>query len=89
MCFCYYYSCCFSSFGWHGVDPCRLKHSESKKIMEIYINGTEDEKKVLEDQYGKKYLCTLRDEFLTLNYLEENSKRCPKCLIKIEVSVVR
>lgn len=54
--------------------------------MEIYINGSENEKKVLEDQYGKKYLCTLRDEFLTLNYLEENSKRCPKCLIKIEVS---
>ncbi|XP_050712312.1 E3 ubiquitin-protein ligase RNF14-like [Eriocheir sinensis] len=73
--------CCFS---WHGVNPCRLRHSESKKIMEIYINGTEDEKKVLENQYGKKYLCGLRDEFLSLCYLEENSKRCPKCLIKIE-----
>lgn len=54
--------------------------------MEIYINGTEDQKKLLEDQYGKKYLCSLRDEYLSLNYLEENSKRCPKCRAKIEVS---
>ena len=63
-----------------------MKHSESKKIMDVYINGREDQKKLLEEQYGKKYLCSLRDEYLSMNYLEENSKRCPKCLAKIEVS---
>lgn len=81
---CKFVFCGICRFGWHGIEPCRLKHSESKKIMEIYINGTEDQKKLLEDQYGKKYLCSLRDEYLSLNYLEENSKRCPKCRAKIE-----
>ncbi|KAG0719695.1 E3 ubiquitin-protein ligase RNF14 [Chionoecetes opilio] len=81
---CKFVFCGICRFGWHGVEPCRLKHSESKKIMELYIHGSENEKKHLEDQYGKKYLCNLRDEYLSLNYLEENSKKCPKCLTKIE-----
>ncbi|KAG7154428.1 E3 ubiquitin-protein ligase RNF14-like, partial [Homarus americanus] len=81
---CKFVFCGICRFGWHGVDPCRLKHSESRKIMELYINGEESERKLLEDQYGKKYLSLLQDEYLSLNYLEKNSKKCPRCQAKIE-----
>ncbi|XP_045622435.2 E3 ubiquitin-protein ligase RNF14 isoform X1 [Procambarus clarkii] len=81
---CKFVFCGICRFGWHGVDPCRLKHSESRKIMEIYINGDESEKQALEGQYGKKYLTVLKEEYLSMNYLEENSKKCPRCNAKIE-----
>lgn len=81
---CKFVFCGLCRFGWHGIEPCRLKHSESRKIIEVYINGNEADKKILEEQYGRKYLCTLRDEYLSMNYLEENSKQCPRCSAKIE-----
>ncbi|KAK8738812.1 hypothetical protein OTU49_003686 [Cherax quadricarinatus] len=81
---CKFVFCGICRFGWHGVDPCRLKHSESRRIMETYINGDESERGALEEQYGKKYLSMLRDEYLSMNYLDENSKQCPRCRAKIE-----
>lgn len=77
----------FYRFGWHGIEPCKLKKSEARNALDLYVNGDDDTKGELDRRFGKKYMEMLMNEYLSLNYLEENSKQCPKCCAKIEVSV--
>ncbi|KAK7082050.1 E3 ubiquitin-protein ligase rnf14 [Halocaridina rubra] len=81
---CKFVFCGLCRFGWHGIEPCRIRKGELRDIMEVYLNGSLDIKQGMEDRYGKKYLTTLKDEYLSLSYLEANSKSCPKCGAKIE-----
>ena len=72
-------------FGYHGVEPCRMKAGEAKDILMSYRDGDEMTRQQLESRYGKKYLKKLDEEFMSMNYLNENSKPCPRCTAKIEV----
>ncbi|CAL4197407.1 unnamed protein product, partial [Meganyctiphanes norvegica] len=81
---CKFVFCSLCRFGWHGIEPCKLKQSEATKVLEKYINGEPDEKKQMEDIYGRKYLLKLKDEFLSMKFIEANSQTCPKCSSKIE-----
>lgn len=74
-------------FGWHGIEPCKLKKTEARQALDLYVSGDADAKRELERRFGKKYMELLMNEYLSLNYLEENSKQCPKCCAKIEVSL--
>ncbi|XP_066960250.1 E3 ubiquitin-protein ligase RNF14-like isoform X1 [Macrobrachium rosenbergii] len=81
---CKFVFCGLCRFGWHGVEPCRLRKGELKDIMESYLNGDQEVKRGLEERYGRKYINNLKDEYLSMSYLEQNSKSCPKCGAKIE-----
>lgn len=53
--------------------------------MEKYQTATEAEKQEMEARYGKKQLETLVNNALSECWVQDNSKRCPKCNIVIEV----
>lgn len=81
---CKFVFCGLCRFGWHGVEPCRVRKGELREIMEAYLNGSYEIRRGLEERYGKKYINNIKDEYLSMSYLEENSKSCPKCGAKIE-----
>ncbi|XP_042872795.1 E3 ubiquitin-protein ligase RNF14-like isoform X2 [Penaeus japonicus] len=81
---CKFVFCGLCRFGWHGIEPCKLKKSEARNALDLYVNGDDDTKGELDRRFGKKYMEMLMNEYLSLNYLEENSKQCPKCCAKIE-----
>lgn len=81
---CKFVFCSLCRFCWHGIMPCKLKDSEAAKVLETYINGGPEKKKQMEDIYGRKYLMKLKDEFLSMKFLEANSQKCPKCSTQIE-----
>ncbi|KAB7502557.1 E3 ubiquitin-protein ligase RNF14 [Armadillidium nasatum] len=81
---CAFVFCGLCRFGWHGYEKCKLKNSEARKILEKYREGTEEEKRILEDRYGKKYLSVMVEEYLSSTYMENNAKDCPRCRSHIE-----
>lgn len=81
---CKFVFCGLCRFGWHGIEPCKLKKTEARQALDLYVSGDADAKRELERRFGKKYMELLMNEYLSLNYLEENSKQCPKCCAKIE-----
>ncbi|MCL4126310.1 UNVERIFIED_CONTAM: hypothetical protein GTU68_051513 [Idotea baltica] len=83
---CSFVFCGFCRFGWHGLEKCKFRNGEAKKVLDKYMNGTEEEKQHLEDRFGKKYLSVMVEEYLSSNYMHENAKECPRCRANIEVS---
>ncbi|KAA0201522.1 hypothetical protein HAZT_HAZT005410 [Hyalella azteca] len=81
---CSFVFCSLCRFGTHGKEPCKLKNSETKRVLEEYSKGDDATKARLEERYGRKYLQKLQQELLSMNYISNNAKRCPKCSANIE-----
>lgn len=64
----------------------RMKSQENLKIIRMYREANPAGKAILEKRYGKKQLTVMMNEFQSLTYLEDNTKRCPKCGTPIQKS---
>ncbi|XP_076045038.1 E3 ubiquitin-protein ligase RNF14-like [Oratosquilla oratoria] len=81
---CDFVFCALCSCSWHGLEPCRLRGTEARQILATYVSGDQSIRQSLEDRYGKKYLRSLENDYLTLEYLKDNSKNCPHCRAPVE-----
>eukprot|EP00094_Tigriopus_californicus_P008652 TCALIF_08340-PA protein Name:"Similar to RNF14 E3 ubiquitin-protein ligase RNF14 (Homo sapiens)" AED:0.05 eAED:0.05 QI:59/0.85/1/1/1/1/8/113/640 len=78
--------CIYCKAAFHGVEPCKMKSQENMKIIKMYREANPAGKVILEKRYGKRQLTVMVDEFQSLTYLEDNTKRCPKCGTPIQKS---
>ncbi|XP_069685179.1 E3 ubiquitin-protein ligase RNF14-like [Periplaneta americana] len=83
---CAYAFCILCKMVYHGIEPCRFRAHEKRRIVEEYSNASEERKLQMEQRYGKKQLQALVDTSLSENWLFNNSKKCPNCNAAIEKS---
>ena len=56
-------------------------------IHDMYNNGGEEDQQYLEELYGRDVIQSFHDSDLSKDWLDENSKKCPKCRANIQVLV--
>ncbi|CAG0914197.1 unnamed protein product [Notodromas monacha] len=83
---CFFVFCNRCRRTYHGVEPCNLLNEEKRKLYEAYVNGTQEVKRHLEKKYGLKQIQSVVAELDSESWLDENSKRCPRCNARIEKS---
>ncbi|GAB6026474.1 E3 ubiquitin-protein ligase rnf14 [Chamberlinius hualienensis] len=81
---CFFAFCIFCRASYHGVEPCKMKSEERRKLYERYKNGSEEEKMVLDSRYGRLQMRHLVDLTLSESWVDEHSKQCPHCRSNIE-----
>ncbi|KAM0727733.1 E3 ubiquitin-protein ligase RNF14 [Formica fusca] len=72
-CFCIY---CYKLY--HGAAPCEIASDDIKKLINDYKNSDDKKRKLLERKYGRRQI-QLVEETLTTEYLQDNTRSCPKC----------
>ena len=83
---CRFAFCSLCKFTFHGVSPCVFKPNEVRRLKMEYENATEAEKLFLERRYGKNRIRRMIDEFISEEWLVDNSKTCPRCNAHIQKS---
>lgn len=58
---------------------------ELHNLQEEYLAGSEEEKRFLEQRFGKQMIQHAVEEAFSRKWLEENSKNCPRCGCHIQV----
>lgn len=81
---CNFVFCLYCRMVYHGVQPCRLKPGEQRKIRDQYLAASPAEMQEMEKRYGRRTLRLVVDESLSQDWIEVNSKKCPHCGISIE-----
>lgn len=59
---------------------------ELNNLQEEYLAGSEEQKKFLEQRFGKQVIQRAIEESFSMKWMEENSKNCPRCGCHIQVS---
>ena len=62
----------------------RVSSTKHKALIKEYLAADGAAKQLLEKRYGKKHLAVITNEFLSEEYKQKNSKRCPNCSAPIE-----
>ncbi|XP_039308043.1 E3 ubiquitin-protein ligase RNF14 isoform X1 [Solenopsis invicta] len=75
---CNYCFCIYCRKMYHGQEPCEMTSAETIILIEKYKNSNDKEKKMLEKKYGKRQMQSI-EKYLTTEYLQDNTKNCPKC----------
>lgn len=83
---CGYAFCIYCKMVYHGIEPCRFRSNEKRRLVEEYCNASEERRLQMEQRYGKKQLQALVDTSLSETWLFNNSKKCPRCSAAIEKS---
>lgn len=82
---CSYTFCCYCRRTYHGTKS-RCVFSQAESIVDKYVNGTEEEKTMLETRYGKTNVQKLVDTYLeeqaNAKWIADNSTRCPDCQVR-------
>ena len=81
---CNFVFCIICKRTYHGVANCHVSGTELLKLREQYLNGTDEEKALLEKRYGKKKLQQAVEEHFSETWLETFSKKCPTCETNIQ-----
>ncbi|XP_006003269.1 E3 ubiquitin-protein ligase RNF14 [Latimeria chalumnae] len=81
---CRYAFCIVCKLAYHGVSPCRLSTDKLQKLCDEYVEADESTKEFLEKQYGKRRIQRALEELESSEWLETNSKPCPRCRTHIE-----
>ena len=76
--------CAFCKRAYHGVSPCKIATGEFKKLWDEYQLATEEEKRFMEQRYGKRQLKRVFEEMVSEEWLNSNSKQCPTCSSHIQ-----
>ncbi|BES94183.1 IBR [Nesidiocoris tenuis] len=83
---CRYAFCVYCKRAYHGVEPCRMKSAEVKRIVDEYQKGDSATRANLEKRYGRAQIQGFVNDMLSSDWIETNSKNCPKCDASIEKS---
>ncbi|XP_072256988.1 E3 ubiquitin-protein ligase RNF14 [Pyxicephalus adspersus] len=71
--------CTLCRMTYHGVSPCKVTAEKLLKLRDEYMIADENGKKFLEKRYGKRVLQKAVEELGSMEWLEQNSKPCPRC----------
>ncbi|KAL0108877.1 hypothetical protein PUN28_014176 [Cardiocondyla obscurior] len=75
---CFYCFCIYCHKAYHGQALCKMPSNDIMKLVEKYKNSSNVEKKMLEKKYGRRQIQSI-ETYLTTEYLQDNTKSCPKC----------
>ena len=81
---CRFSFCVLCKHSWHGVDPCKLLPTDIQEIRETWQSLNPEERRELQQQYGKDKLERAFQEHDSIQWLESNSRKCPNCQAKIQ-----
>ncbi|XP_041049671.1 E3 ubiquitin-protein ligase RNF14-like isoform X2 [Carcharodon carcharias] len=84
---CRYAFCALCEMAYHGISPCRLKAEKLAALRDEYLKADESGKQHLEKSYGRRVLQKAVEEFCSQEWLEKNSKPCPRCGTNIQTRV--
>uniref|UniRef100_A0A4W4F8N1 RBR-type E3 ubiquitin transferase n=1 Tax=Electrophorus electricus TaxID=8005 RepID=A0A4W4F8N1_ELEEL len=76
---CRYAFCTLCKRAYHGLSHCLPTVDELQSLQEEYVSGSEEEKRFLEQRYGKQVIHRAVEESFSRKWLEENCKNCPRC----------
>ncbi|XP_017348338.1 E3 ubiquitin-protein ligase RNF14 [Ictalurus punctatus] len=76
---CRYAFCTLCKRAYHGLSHCPPTIKELHDLQEMYQGSSEEEKKFLEQRFGKQVIQRAIEESFSKDWLEENSKNCPQC----------
>ncbi|MCI4386265.1 hypothetical protein PGIGA_G00060510 [Pangasianodon gigas] len=76
---CRYAFCTLCKRAYHGLSHCLPTVQELNNLQEEYLAGSAEEKKFLEQRFGKQVIQRAVEESFSRKWLEENSKNCPRC----------
>ncbi|XP_067852232.1 E3 ubiquitin-protein ligase RNF14 [Heptranchias perlo] len=76
---CHYAFCALCEMAYHGVSPCRLKAEKLSELRDEYVKSDESGKKLLEKIYGHRVIEKAMEELCSQEWLDKNSKACPRC----------
>ncbi|XP_014384544.1 PREDICTED: E3 ubiquitin-protein ligase RNF14 isoform X1 [Myotis brandtii] len=81
---CNFAFCTLCRLTYHGVSPCKLTAEKLIDLQNEYLQADEDNKRFLEQRYGKRVIQKALEEMESKEWLEKNSKNCPNCGTPIE-----
>ncbi|XP_075712670.1 E3 ubiquitin-protein ligase RNF14-like isoform X3 [Rhinoderma darwinii] len=76
---CQYAFCILCKMTFHGVSPCKVTSEKLISLRGEYLAADEAGKKFLEKRYGKRIIQKAVEEMESMDWLEQNSKCCPRC----------
>ncbi|KAM3924225.1 E3 ubiquitin-protein ligase RNF14 [Leptodactylus fuscus] len=76
---CQYAFCILCKMTFHGVSPCKVTAEKLLLLREEYLAADDEGKKFLEKRYGKRVIQKAVEEMDSMDWLEQNSKCCPRC----------
>ncbi|RDD37547.1 E3 ubiquitin-protein ligase RNF14 [Trichoplax sp. H2] len=81
---CQYAFCIKCQRAYHGVVPCTLSPKDARELCERYMNGNAEERLEMVKLYGEQKLHKVIEQIQSEDWLQKNSKRCPRCRADIE-----
>ncbi|XP_060747342.1 E3 ubiquitin-protein ligase RNF14 [Tachysurus vachellii] len=81
---CQYVFCILCKHAYHGLSHCIPSVDGLHNLPEEYLAASEEEKKFLEQRFGKKVIQRAVEESFSMKWLDENSKNCPRCNMHIQ-----
>lgn len=76
---CHYAFCTMCKMTYHGVSPCKVTAEKLIALRSEYLEADETTKRFLEKRYGKRVIQKAVEEMESKDWLEKNSKACPRC----------
>ncbi|XP_069754317.1 E3 ubiquitin-protein ligase RNF14 [Narcine bancroftii] len=76
--------CAICEMAYHGISPCKLKAEKLSQLRDEYLDSDESGKKLLEKTYGRRVIEKAMEELCSQEWLEKNSKPCPRCGTNIQ-----
>ncbi|UJR14050.1 hypothetical protein I4U23_001047 [Adineta vaga] len=80
---CSFVFCTLCGKTFHGVNPCQYSESKLKDIYKEYLNGTPQERHLLEQRYGKVFN-RMMDDMASMETIQSTARRCPHCSIFVD-----
>ncbi|CAB3404853.1 unnamed protein product [Caenorhabditis bovis] len=83
--YCNFHFCNVCKQTFHGIEPCKLKAGDQEKIIQEWNESNEEQKELMAKRFGgMKNLKEIIERLQNQQWMEANSKPCPKCKVKIE-----
>lgn len=76
---CLFVFCSMCRQNYHGVEPCKIKNEELKKICMAYKHGDIKTREDLAKRYGLQRIKHALEEYSSMELISNTSKQCPKC----------
>ena len=83
---CKFAFCSLCKLTFHGVSPCVFRPEQVKRLRIEYEKASPSEKLFLERRYGKNRIRQMIDELVSEEWMQSNSKLCPRCGAHIQKS---
>lgn len=83
--YCGYNFCYLCKQTFHGVSPCKIRAEDVADVVKKWQEGDEEERAELSRKYGgEKVLEEWVGQVLNGQWMNDNTKGCPGCRVKIE-----